>query len=461
MAQSPITNLPLGRILQIAYSKGIRVQISQDYRDYEMVKRAKVEGHAPRSIDFYFQQGLLPANTQWRRPGQQNRAFPRAFQPSTAEYSATLKEVQSSIELEMNLWERAKVSPKKYAEPLQMILNSNMVSTKREMARALWQDGTGVIAQLGASAAALSSPTSNVIRFTLDQSDTSRGHVGYCEYQDILALRTSAGVATAFDSSLATEPVYWKVVGKSRENGYVDMQGLDANFEPVASITSITTQAESGSVFYKYDQPTFPDLTAITSSTEYNDLTETLVGLETLAANDNRKIHGIQMTGINGASEVDCANNPLDLLYFNKLMDQAKIEVGAEQYRWKQAVCAPEAHSRLIESRETDRRFMSWQDAVRGTEVFGIKHRMDKIELVDSEYVHPKRLYCLPEAKNGEKVIEFHGTDFKSVAAKEGDEFLVKVYNGQYVDSMVSYMQAACVLIAKHPKAIARLRNFS
>lgn len=464
MAQSPITNLPLGRILQIAYSKGIRVQISQDYRDYEMVKRAKVSGHAPRSIDFYFQNGLLPANTQWRKPGQQNRPFPRAFQPATAEYSATLKEVQASIEIELNLWNRAKESPEKYAEPLQMILNSNMVSTKREMARALWQDGTGVIAQLGTQAsapAAVSSPASNIVRFVLDQSNTSRGHVGYCEYQDILVLKTQAGVATSFDSNLATEPTYWKVINKSRENGYVDMQGLDSSFAPVASISSITAQAQDSAVFYKYDQPTFPDLSAITSSTEYNDLTETLVGLETLAANDNRKIHGIQMTGSTGASEVDCGGNPLDLLYFNRLMDQAKIEVGAEMYRWKQAITAPEAHSRLIESRETDRRFLDWQDAVRGTTVFGIKHRMDKIELVDSEYVHPQRLYVLPESKNGEKVIEYHGSDFKSVAAKEGDEFLVKVDGGQYVNSMVSYMEAACVLIAKHPKSIARLRNFS
>ena len=460
MAYSNVTSLPLGQILQIAYSKGIRQQMSQDYRDYEMVKRAKVSGHSPRSIDFYFQKGLLPANTQWRNPGTQNRPFPRAFQPNMAEHSAKLKEVNAAIEIELNLWNRAKDSPEKYAEPLQAILNSNMISTKREMARALWQDGTGVIGQLGASAAAVTSPASDEVVFTLDQGDTTRGHVGYFEYEDILILRTSAGAATAFDSNLATEPVYWKVKGKDRATGTVRLQGLTSTFASAGTISSISVQAASGSVFYKYDQPTIPDLTAITSSTEYNELCETLVGLETLAANDNRKVHGIQMTGVTGSSEVDCGNNPLDLLYFNRAMDQVKIEVGAERYRWKQAVCAPEAHSRLIESRETDRRFISWDDATRGTKVFGIQHRQDKIELVDSEYVHPKRLYMLPEAKSGEKVIEYHGSDFKSVSAKEGDEFQLKVDSGAYVNSMVSYMEAACVLICNHPKSIARLRNF-
>lgn len=461
MSYSNIDQLSLGEVLQIAFSKGVRTQISTDFRDYEFVKRAKVSGHAPREIRFYFQNGLLPANTQWRNPGTTNRTFPRAFQPAADEYTAKMKEANASVELEYNLYERAKQSPEKYAEPLQMILSASMSSTKREMARALWQDGTGVIAQLGASAAAVTSPASDQLEFTLDEGDTSRGHVGYCEYGDILILRTSAGATTALDTNLATEPVYWKVVTKDRATGKVRMQGLTSAFASAGTITSITTQAATGAVFYKYDQPTIPDLTAITSSTDYGTLTETLAGLESLAANDGRTVHGISMTGVTGSSEVDANAAALDLSHFNQVMDKVKIEVGQDRYKWKMACSAPETQSALIESRETDRRFQSWDDNKRGTKVFGIVHRNDQIELYDSEYVHKKRLYILPETKAGEKVLEYHGTDFATVKAPNGDDFHMKVSGGEYVNSVVSFLQACCVLICKHPKAIARIRNFA
>lgn len=459
MAYSNIDQLNLGEILQIAFSKGVRTQISTDFRDYEMVKRAKVSGHAPREIRFYFQNGLLPMNTQWRNPGTSNRPFPAGFQPAADEYSAKLKEANATVELEYNLYERARVSPEKYAEPLQMILSASMSSTKREMARALWQDGTGVIGQLGASAASVTSPASDQLEFTLDEGDSSRGHTGYFEYEDILILRDADGTATALDTSLATEPVYWKVKTKDRATGKVRLQGLNSSFASAGTITSITTQPASGAVFYKYDQPTIPDLTAAIS--DYGTLTETLVGLESLAANDGRVVHGITMSGVTGSSEVDANAAALDLSHFNQVMDKVKIEVGQDRYKWKMACSAPETQSALIESRETDRRFISWDDNKRGTKVFGIVHRNDQIELYDSEYVHKKRLYILPETKAGEKVIEYHGTDFTTVKAPSGDDFHMKVNGGQYVNNVVSYLQACCVLICKHPKAIARIRNFA
>ena len=47
-------NLPLGLLIQIAFSNGIRNQISTDFRDYEMVKRAKVGNSLARELRFMF-----------------------------------------------------------------------------------------------------------------------------------------------------------------------------------------------------------------------------------------------------------------------------------------------------------------------------------------------------------------------------------------------------------------------
>jgi len=464
MTFTNINALPLGQILQIAFSKGLRVQMSEDYRDFEQVRMAKVSGHAPRSLRFSFQEGLLPSNVQWRKPGQQNRPYPRAFQPQINEYEAFMKEANASIELEANLYERAKASPEKYAEPLQVILSSSATSNKREIARAFYKDGTGVIAQVGSNSFAVTSPASDKVVVTLDQGDSSRGHVGDAEFDEILILRDPDSTATALDTNLATEPVYWKVVDKNREAGTLKLQGLNASFESAGTISTISTQPASGAVFYKYDQPTIPDLTA--SISDYGTVTEMLAGLESLAANDGRVVHGITMSGRTGASERDCSAGALDLNDFNAAMDQAKVAVGQGKYAWKKAMCAPETQSKLIESREGDRRFIKWEDKRKGdgmgAQRFGIQHRQDSIELVDSEYVHPKRIWVLPETKAGEKVIELHGSDFAAVKAANGsDDFHLKVSGGEYVNSMVSYLQATMVLICKHPKSIVKIRNFT
>lgn len=458
MAVTPVTNLPLGTILQIAYSNGIRNQISTDFSDWEMIRRAKVSGHSPRSIDFYFQAGLLPSNVQWADPGQSNRPFPRAFQPSMAEYSAKMKEIQASVELEYSLWQRAQQSPEKYAEPLKAIIDSSMSSTKRELARALWLDGTGVIGTLGAAAAAVTSPASDKIVFTMNEGDTSRGFTGTFEYDEIYVIKTAAGAASALALTGPTSPTHFKCVAKDRDLGKVTMQVLNASFTSAGTTTAIATPNAAGDVFYKMGQSTFPNLTTVT---DYGNASEMMAGLETLAANDGRTIHGITMSGATGGTEVDCGANPIDLSYLDQVLDKVKVEVGKDRYKWKMACSAPEVHSSLIEARETDRRFQSWEDNKRGTKVFGIVHRNDQVEFYDSEYVHKKRTYILPEAKSGEKVLEYHGSDFSTVKAPGGDDFRLKIDSGSYVSAIVSYMQATGVLISKHSKAIARLRNFT
>lgn len=465
MAFKNIDQLTLGNIIQIAFSKGVRTQISQDFRDYEMVRRAKVSGSSPREIRFYFQNGLLPSNLQWRDPGTSNRAFPAAFQPQTAEYSAKMKEANASVELEYNLYDRAKKTPEKYAEPLQMILSAAMTSTKREMARALWKDGTGVLAQVGATSASV--VAGNRIRFVLDQGDASRGHAGDLEFEEIVVLWLADGTGA---SALAVETVapanipfvYLKVKDKDRTAGTVDCELLNSSFVPVTPvIDAITTQPASGAVFYKYGQPTKPDLTSNATIGDYGTTSEMLAGLESLAANDGRSIHGITMSGVTGSSEKNGGAVDLSLAIFDSALDQAKISVGQDRYKWKMACSAPEVHSKLIEAQETSRRLQTKDDARLGSKVMGIQHRQDFIELNDSEYVHPKRVWIMPETKGGEKVVEYHGSDYETVKAPNGDDFHLKVSEGSYVNSVVSFMQSTCTLIAKHPKSIVKIRNFT
>jgi hypothetical protein len=458
-----IDNLKLGQLLQIVFSNGVRNQISTDYRDFEMVKRAKVGSSVARELRFMFQSSLGAAAIQYRDPGQSGRSFPSAQQVDIAEYSAKFKELNATIELEYNLYDRARKSPEKYAQPLALEIDSKMSAAKRRIAADLYGDGTGVVGTV--ASAALASPASDKLVFTL--SAAGRGHVGFFEFGDILVLKAGTGsggvaAASALDVSATAgvqAPVYWRVIDKDRVAGTVTLQGLQASLATYGTIASITTPPTAGDVFFRYGQPTLLDVSAVG---DYGTASEVMAGLESLAAADGRLVHGITMSGATGATSVDAAGNPIDVKFIERVMNQVKVRVGQDRYRWKMMVMAPETQSSFIESRETDRRFQSIEDNKRGIKVFGYVHRSDLLECVDSEYVPGNRIWILPETKAGEKVLEFHGSDFETVKGEDMTDFHLKPgAGGGFQNTMASYLQAIGVMIAKHPAAIASVTNFT
>lgn len=458
MAFSNIDQLNLGNLLQIVFSNGVRNQISQDFRDFEMIKRAKVSSSVARELRFMFQRSFGPSAIQYRDPGVSGRSFPQAKQATVNEYIAKFKEINATIELEYNLWDRARKSPEKYAEPLALEIDSKASASKRRIAADLYADGSGVVGTV--ASAAVQSPASNQLVFQLQTLDASRGHVGFFEYGDVLLLAAANGGASALDTNLGTEPAYWLVIDKNRDVNQVTLQGVDTSLTPVANMTAISVQPTNGDVFYRYGQPTIPDLTS--PITDYGTLTEVMAGLESLTASDGRVIHGITMSGSTAGTHYDAGGNPIDVKHIQKVMDKAKIQVGQDRYRWKMMMMAPETHASLIESRETDRRFMTVEDNKRGVKYFAYVHGNDTLECNSSEYVPPKRVYILPETKAGEKVLEFHGSDFETVKAEGmGDFHLKPASAGGYVNTVVSYLQAIGVIICKHPAAIAVVNNFT
>ena len=461
MAYSNIDQLNLGNLLQIVFSNGVRNQISQDFRDFEMVKRAKVSSSVARELRFMFQSSYGPSAIQYRDPGTSGRSFPQARQATVKENIAKFKELNATIELEYNLWDRARKSPEKYAEPLALEIDSKASASKRRIAADLYGDGTGVVGTLASgTTAAVTSPASNQVVFQLATTNTTRGHAGFFEFGDILLLTQSNTTTTALVTSLGTQPAYWLVIDKNRETQQVTLQGLDANLAPVGTITSITTQPATGEVFWRYGQPTLVDLTS--SISDYGLATDVMAGLESLTAHDGRTVHGITMSGATAGTFQDCGANPIDVKYVQKAMDKAKVLVGQDRYRWKMMNMSPETQASFIESRETDRRFMTVEDNKRGVKYFAYVHGNDTLECNTTEYAPPQRIYIFPETKAGEKVLEFHGSDFETVKAEGmGDFHLKPASAGGYVNTVVSYLQAIGVIICKHPASIARIENFT
>lgn len=454
MAFSNIDNLQLGKFLQIVFSNGVHGQISEDFRDWEYVKRMRTGNPQGREIRFLFQNTLGPGAVQYRNPNFSS-PFPTAQQSSVTEHSAVYKELNATVEIEYNLWKRAQLSPQKYAEPLAREMQSKMIALKRRLAADMYGDGTGVIGT--ASAVVDTTGAGGSALVTLSSSSSARGHIGFFEYGDLLLNRNADG--TADNPTVGSGTFYaWRVKSKNRRANQVTLEAVDSS----GTVLSLTASSiDSGDLFYRVGQPTIPDLSATVTS-DYGTLTEVIAGLESLVSNDGRIIHGITMSGASAGTVVDCGGAAIDVSFVQQMMDDAKINVGQSQYSWKMLAMAPEGHAAFIESRETDRRFQTIDDNKRGVKVFAYVHGNDTLETYTSEYCPKARMYALPEAKAGDKVLEFHGTDFTPVKVQGGDEFHLKPSSlGGHERKISSYMEGMGVLICNRPAAIGKLVNFS
>jgi hypothetical protein len=459
MTFNNISSLTLGNLLQISFTNQVRNQISTDFRDFEYIKKFRVNKTQARELRFMFQSSLGVAAVQSADPGTSNRSFPRGQQAGVSEYTAKFKELNATLELEQNLWERANSSPEKYAKPLGIEVDSKAAATKRRMAIDYNLDGTGVVATLNASAASKTTPDSNELIFTVSSDNGDRGHIGCIEYGDILRLRDNDGTASALNTNLATEPVYWQVTAVNRQASTFQAVGLDADFAEVATIDTLTTQPDADDVFYRLNA-TIPDLTSIS---DYGTASQSMAGIESLAAADGRVVHGITMSGANAGTRLSsgAGGNPLDVSYIQSLLSQVKVRVGEDRYKYKLMSMSPEAFDSLMGSGEPDRRF-GINENERGGDGFYFRHRKDKLECYTSEFCHPKRIWFIPEGSGGDKVLEFHGSDFKPVKGDKMQEWHLKpASGGGYTNMMVSYLQAIGVIVCNHPSAIACLDNFT
>ena len=456
MAWTNIDNLALGKFLRIVFSDGVRTQISEDYRDWEFIERVRKGGPAGREQRFMFQTALGAAGVQYANPGTSNSAFPTAQQITVAEYIAKMKEIRSTVEIEYNMWDRARKDPDTYAEPLMLEIKSKASAAKRRLAADLYGDGTGILGSVADVSASVTLAAPTVI--TLDNLDASRGGVGFFEYGDKVQFYDVDGTEHALaDGGVSAD--YGLVVAKNRANNTVSIDWYDSSDNKL-TIDGLGTVTDTD-VLIREPQITKPDVSG--AVTDYNLETEVFAGLESLAASDGRVVHGITMSGAAAGSAYDCSAAAIDVSHIQAAMSEVKVRVGAGQYSWNGMVMAPETNNSLVESREVDRRFTTVADNKRGVNKFVYVHETDNLEVISSEFVPKKRIWIMPQEKSGQNVLEFHGSNFESVKpGGAGSEFFLKPSgDGGHLAMINSYMQAYICLICKHPAAIMKIHNFT
>lgn len=443
MAFDPIGNLPLGQFLQIAFTQGVFNQLNQTFPDFEMVKKFRVGDPNWRQQNFLLQTSLGPAAVQYRNPNF-STAFPAAQRIGIGEKVAVAKEIDATVEIEYNLYKKALNSPLKYAEPLALEMQSKAIAAKRRIAADLYGDGSGVVGTVSASP--LPAIVDGKLEIVLDGSVGARGHIGFFEYDDLLVFKLPDSSA---QNAVPTSAVAFRVVSRSRKLNKVVLAGVDVNGNDVA-LTGVGDIA-GGEVIYRAGQETIPNLSAAIS--DYGLLTEVFPGLETLLAADGRVVHGITMSGATAGTVVE-ATTVLTLPDVQEAMSNAKIAVGQGLYKWNMLVASPEQRDALIESAETDRRFMVADNPKRGGKSFVFQHENDTLEVIASEYCPKTRAYALPNQSAGKSaMMQLYFTEMAPVDVGGGKLHLKPAEAGGHERKIASYMEGYLSLLCTHPAA--------
>ncbi len=456
MTYSNISSLNLGSILQILFSKGVTTQISRDYSDYDNILFSMKKDNAiEREYRYYLLKALGPSAVLWQNPGTTNRAFPSGQQVSSQEVTAKMKEIQTTIELEQNLWDRAMQTPLKYAEPLQVEIQAKIDMSKRQLAKDLYNDGTGV---LGAVSAITNSGA--LAKVTLKTGDTDPGFVGWFEPGDLVEFYAADGSTEHVPSASDGTVTYAAVDSIDRVNNYVYLTCYSSG--DVALTCNGAGSVVNTDFLYRKVQLTRPNRGSVS---DWGVATEAMAGLESLTATDGRTLFGVTMSGVTGGTRYSNAAAAIDTDAFEAILNNVKIKKGKGKYNWNQALMAFETQTSLINAREADRRFITVDDTTRGAKYWAYQHRDSTVKCLDSEFCPKNRIYFLPSPKVGEMgesgyAIEFRGTPFEAVKVGSQEQFLKPASGGGYVGMVQQFMRAYGVLVAKDSPAVGVIHNF-
>jgi hypothetical protein len=419
-----------------------------------MIKMNNVKVAPGRQYDFQLSTSLAPASTQRRNPGQTNRAFPKGFRIAHQEYSAQFKEIQTTIELDGQLLARASETPEKYAEVWATQAELSMDGARRVMASELYRDGTGALGHVASSAIAGGDTT---ITLSASQRDSATiatygvSYAGWFELDDvILPLNRDGSTASAMVGA-----AFLQVTDIDVLNNTVTFTGLDANFDEA----TITTAPAAAEVLYRFDQQIFPDFSAIG---DFGTTSTSIVGLESLAGNDGRLVHGMNVSGALAGTQIDADGASIDVKFLEKALNDGKRRTGKNRYNWKKLCTSYQTRSAFIESKETDRRFVAVTDNTRGSADFNFIHGESQLSLTTSEYIPEDALWILPEVKgSGDKVLEYVGDEMKIAKYGNMPDFHFKhISSGQRVDVVEQHMRGVNLLLCKHPASILSVVNF-
>ena len=447
----------LSKVLQIMYSKGVYGQISEEHKEYEMIKKMKVGEEVGRSLNFQLQFDFGPSAVG--ATAVDEYVFKEQDQPTLEEKAAFMKAKGVTLGISLKLLKRSAKSPK-FENPLKVEVDSKAIASKRLLCGELHKDGSGVYGKIVAHDAGAANAE---IEVTL--AADRGGEVRAIELGDVLSIREGATGGTKGDE-VATLKVTDKDRAANTIKGVIsaavnadDAAGdfvvrkadLDERANGAAPATD-SDKLEAAIVAYENAE------TGVSvAGTEFDKLSLNLCGLETLFASDGRKVHDITMSGVTKGTEFAVGGTPISLDDLYGAFDKVKIINGSKKSKYTQLLAANETLRSMIDGQEQDRRLNSNTDKERGFAGFCYQHNDSKLEMLTTEYVRSDRVWSIPESKEACIMI---GKDYAPVSLGSQKEFMA-ITGGSRVAGLRRYMEADMVYISKRPSLALKISDFT
>lgn len=436
----------LSKVLQIMYSKGVYGQISEDHKEYEMIKKMKVGEEVGRSLNFQIQKDFGPAAIG--ATSVDEYTFKDHDQPTIEEKAAFMKAKGVTLGISLKLLKRSAKSPK-FENPLKIEVDSKATASKRLLCAELHKDGTAIY---GKTASHTTGNIGDDIVLTLASS--RGGEARGIELGDILVSYDNAGAESVASLEL-------KVVDKDRINNTVTAtvsganvgaNALDADYLfRKADLTSIAAASKAAALTAAIAAEASP------AGVEFDKLSLNLCGFETLFADDGRKVHDITMSGVTKGTNYVVGGTPISLDDLYGALDKVKIINGSKKSKYTQLLAANETLRSVIDGQEQDRRLNSASDKERGFAGFVYTHNDSKLEMLTTEFVRSDRIWSIPESKEACIMV---GKDYAPVELGGQKEFMA-ISGGSRVAGVRRYMEADMVYISKRPSLALKISDFT
>lgn len=453
-AQTFVSNIDLGTFLKIYSTNGVYNNLSTASDMWKFFLKMKARDPGGRQLKYLLRTSYGPGAVQSLAAGSSGD-YPTSQRSGLAEGTAEYKDFGITVNIPRNLLNKTGNDLVQYADPLTEELEAKTIVAARVMSAQTQGDGSGAI---GVVSAVSANTTTDRLTITLDTTSAKAGrsHVGWFLEGDKVKFASTAGAAHDA-ANTGTDGAYYQVESIDEENDQVVLSWRTSAGVALTDLTGVGTIVATDLIYRIGTTP--QDLDSI-SANDYNTLSECLVGLESLAASDGRKVNGITHSGAVSGSRLDVNGATIDSSHFQRVLSKVKRKCGRGRYKYKNAFMYDTVYDALVESRETDRRFQSVEDGKRGVKMLGYQHGADFVEFLPDEFVSKQRIWILPESK---EVLEFHGKDFEVVEPNPGQKFhLTQASSGSgHAREMQSYLEGSAVVIVKHAAAIACIEDFT
>ena len=471
----------LGQIVHAQYADGITSVLGAN-PEMEFMDRFKESIEGQPGVDATFKI-LTKSGSNSVGPTMPSSRTMRSFQDvgfgegkyrlkmyqSTLEFGLReLKFLNQAFQSNKDLTQGAYVSATDYVDE---ILMDQTINWNHKIMADIFGDGSGVLATV-ASIDVTSLAAAGKVVITINNAYSVRGATSLLRIgTSVIGVAPDGTVRTTLTGSPTTTYDSLEIDDIDVVAGTVTVLVTDATRALVTGATGINI----GSGDYIYfgtvataTQSIIPDLSG--SVTEWDLLTDHIIGLKGHTANDGRIVQGLPCSGRTAAQVQDWGNATLTPNLINAMFRRLGSRwSGYNVYKWNKVLLAAVSHEFIINNTMADRRITASNTAFYGaTEIQhweGQSGATRPFEYIKSIFCPPGDIYILPEAAEGMKALTFAYEDPQDVF--EGTEqagtipgFLPKPNNNKYDAAVVKYEEQRLALYSKNRGIMARGQNF-